>query len=333
LLIPLILYVSEAVAGSGPVDIHAANAYLARTLNIAFTFDAPKEGAWGHTLQYHDFKTIKDAGFTAVRLPIQWVTRMNAAPPFTIDPAFLSRIDSVIQWALDNHLAIILDNHLDEQLMKDPATYRGRFLSLWTQLSEHYKGAPQQVMFEVMAEPHAKLDSAWNQYFSDALSIIRQTNSTRPVIVGPRLYNMPFTLGSLQLPQDDYLILTFHYYNPVKFTMQGEEWFPMGNPKEWIGTSWTGTDQEKMDINHAMDLVADWAKKNNRPVFLGEFGAGDHADSLSRARYFGYIRQQAEAHGFSWGFFNFSVKFSLYDQTSQAWHEGLLHALIPGIPN
>jgi endoglucanase len=310
-------------------DIYTLNGYLAKTINIAFTFDAPKEGAWGHTLQANDFKIIKDAGFTAVRLPIQWVTRMDTTAPYTIDPQFLKRIDWAIGEALKNHLAIVLDNHLDAQLMKEPAVYRERFLSLWKQLSVHYEDKPQQVMFEVLAEPNGQMDAVWNDYFKDGLAIIRETNPSRPVIVGPPFYNLVYKLSDLQLPQDDYLILTVHYYDPIQFTMQGEDWFPMGKPREWIGTKWTGSDQEKGTVIYAMNLIEDWAKKINRPVFLGEFGAGDHADTTSKALYFSCIRQQAELRGFSWGVFNFAVNFSLYDQAAKTWHQNLLRALIP----
>ncbi len=315
---------------SKTADIHTVNGYLAKTINIAFTFDAPKEGDWGHTLQASDFKLIKDAGFTAVRLPVQWITRMNSQAPYTINAQFLARIDWAIREAKKHGLAIILDNHLDDQLMKEPAVYRERFLSLWEQLSAHYRNEPQQVMFEVMAEPHDQLNMVWNDYFKDALVIIRETNPTRPVIVGPSFYNLVYRLNDLQLPQDDYLVLTIHYYDPIHFTMQGEDWFPMGKPREWIGTKWQNTEQERNAIIHTMDAIANWAKKNNRPVFLGEFGAGDHADTISRALYFSCIRQQAELHGFSWGVFNFAVKFSLYDQTAKVWNQPLLQALIPG---
>jgi len=317
-------------SGSKPADIYTVNGYLSRTINIAFTFDAPKEGDWGHTLQATDFKLIKEAGFTAVRLPIRWVSRMNTEPPFTIDPQFLARIDWAIGEALKNHLAIILDNHIDDQFKKEPTVYRERFLSLWKQLSAHYRDQPQQVMFEVMAEPHGGLDLVWNDYFKDALAIIRKTNPTRAVIVGPPFYNLVYKLSDLQLPPDDYLILTIHYYDPTQFTMQGEDWYPIGKPREWIGTKWLGTEQERNIIIHVMDVISDWAKKNRRPVFLGEFGAGDHADTTSRALYFSCIRQQAELHGFSWGVFNFAVSFSLYDQMTKTWNQALLQALIPG---
>jgi len=334
LLLALILVVfdfsayAQKVSALKAVDINTANGYLSRTINIAYTFDAPKEGGWGHTLQAKDFELINEAGFTAIRLPIQWVSRMNAEPPYTIDPQFLARIDWAIGQALKNHLAIILDNHLDAQLMKAPAVYRERFLSLWKQLSTRYQHQPQQVMFEVMAEPRDQLDAVWNEYFKDALAIIRATNPIRPVIVGPPFYNMVYHLADLVLPSDNYLIFTFHFYDPTQFTMQGETWFPRAKP-EWIGTKWLGTEAEKNTINYTMNLIADWAEKNRCPVFLGEFGATDHADSTSRALYFSYIRQQAEAHHFSWGVFNFAVDFSIYDHAKKAWHQTLLNALIP----
>lgn len=251
---------AQKTRSSKALDIYAANGYLARTINIAYTFDASKEGAWGHTLQATDFKLISDAGFSAIRLPIQWVSRMDTVPPYTIDPHFLARIDWAVGEALKNHLAIILDNHLDAQLMKAPAVYRERFLGLWKQLATHYQHHSQQVMFEVMAEPRDQLDIVWNDYFKDALAIIRKTNPSRPVIVGPPFYNMVYHLADLQLPADDYLIFTFHYYDPVQFTMQGETWFPGAKP-EWVGTKWLGTEQEKNAINYTLDRVADWAKK------------------------------------------------------------------------
>jgi endoglucanase len=312
-----------------PVDIYAANKYLAKTLNIAFTFDAPKEGAWGHVLKAEDFQIIKKAGFTAVRLPVQWVARMQTDAPYHIDSLFLERIDWAIKMALQNNLAIILDNHLDAQLMAEPEKYHDRFLSLWKQLSAHYHNASQMVMFEVLAEPSGKLSPLWNTYFNEALTVIRQTNPVRPVIVGPTFYNLATKINELQLPEDDrYLIVTFHYYEPIHFTMQGEEWFTYGKPREWIGTQWMGTETEKDNIKKTMNLMADWAKQHNRPVMLGEFGAGNHADVQSKARYFRFIREEAERNNFSWGFFNYAVQFSLYDQTTKKWQPDLLNALI-----
>lgn len=329
LFFSLQLFAQNIVDKSKTMNIFSANQLLSKTINIGFTLDAPFEGAWGHTLVANEFVLIKEAGFTAIRLPIQWVTRMDSTAPYTIDTFFLARVDWAIEQALKNKLAIILDNHLDEQLMANPDEFKERFLKLWSQLAVHYKSFPQSVMFEIMAEPHGELEKIWEEYFTDALKIIRNTNPTRPVLIGPILYNLPYKINSLTLPQnDEYIIATFHLYDPVKFTMQGEAWFPVGKPLEWIGTKWTGTDSEKAGVVNFMDIVSSWAKVQNKPVFFGEFGVSDNADIESRIRFITFYRTQAELHKFSWGYWNFAVNFSLFDLKTNKWKIELLNALI-----
>jgi endoglucanase len=313
------------------MDIDSANRLLAKTINVAYTFDAPKEGAWGNTITPDEIKNIKSAGFTAIRLPVQWVARMDTIAPYAIDKSFLKRIDEVIKEALKNHLAIIIENCIDAQLMAQPEKYKGRFMSLWEQLSEHYASRPQQVMFEIMAEPHSKLDGdVWENYFTNALAIIRRHNLSRPVIIGPGFYNTPYYLKSLHLPANDqYIIVTFHLYAPIKFTMQGEAWFTYGKPMEWVGTKWTGTPAEQKEITNTMDIVSKWATDNKRPVFMGEFGASDHADMDSRAAFLTFYREQAEQRHFSWGIWSYTVGFSIYDNKKKQWNMSLLNALVP----
>jgi endoglucanase len=332
MLISLVgLFYSTAVnANRKTMDIAAANKLLAKTINIGYTFDAPQEGAWGNTLTKEELKNIKSAGFTAVRIPIQWVARMDSAPPYTINEGFIKRIDEVVHEALKNHLAIIIENCLDQQLMAQPEKYKDRFLALWQQLSVHYASYPQQVMFEILAEPNGELDKVWDSYFTSALDIIRKNNLTRPVIIGPQFSNMPFYINSLHLPENDrYIILTFHLYKPTKFTMQGEKWFPFGKPMEWIGTKWTGTPEEQKEITDNMDLVDKWATTHNRPVFMGEFGASNIADMDSKIKFLTFYREQAEKRNFSWGVWSYNVGFSIFDNSTGQWHTGLLKALIP----
>jgi len=227
-----------------------------------------------------------------------------------------------------------MENCLDEQLMADPEKYKDRFMSLWEQLSVHYASFPQSVMFEIMAEPHGKLSNAWENYYPGALDAIRKYNPTRPVIIGPVFYNNLHYLNTLHLPENDhFIIVTYHMYEPIKFAMQGEKWLPYGKPMEWIGTKWTGTTAEQKLIIDNMDIVSKWAADNNRPVFMGEFGASDHADIDSRAKFLQFYREQAELRHFSWGVWSYSVGFSIYDNKTSQWRPGLLNALIPASPS
>jgi endoglucanase len=324
-----IIYSPFVFARTKVMDIDEANKLLAKTINIAFTFDAPVEGAWGNVLTNDELKDIKSAGFTAIRMPVQWITRMDSVAPYTIRKSFLERIDEVTKQALKNHLAIIIENCIDEQLMSAPDKYKDRFISLWEQLSAHFAPYPQQVMFEIMAEPHGKLEHLWNDYYPDALAAIRRHNPTRPVIIGPVFYNHPNSIKSLRLPEDDhFIIVTFHLYEPIKFTMQGEQWFPIGKPMEWIGTKWTATPEEQKVISYNMDIIGKWAATNKRPIFMGEFGVSDHADVDSRATYLKFCREQADQRHFSWGVFSYNTGFSIYDKNAHEWRKELLNALM-----
>src|SRR5262245_51928059 len=53
-------------------DIFEANKRLGRGINLGNALEAPKEGEWGVKLKAEYFKTIKDAGFATVRLPVRW---------------------------------------------------------------------------------------------------------------------------------------------------------------------------------------------------------------------------------------------------------------------
>ena len=101
--------------------------------------------------------------------------------------------------------------------------------------------------------------------------------------------------------------------------MQGEQWFPFGKPMEWLGTKWDGTGAEKAAITNELDFVSRWAKEHKFQVFLGEFGVSDNADTESKSLFIRFYREQAELRSFSWGYWNFTVRFSLCDQVTHTW--------------
>ncbi|HEV3437240.1 MAG TPA: cellulase family glycosylhydrolase, partial [Gemmata sp.] len=88
-------------------------------------------------------------------------------------------------------------------------------------------------------------------------------------------------------------------------------------------------DAELKPIRASFDQATEWAKKNNRPVFLGEFGAFEKADMTSRAKWTAAIIREAETRGFSWAYWEFASGFGAYNRDAKAWHDPLLKALIP----
>jgi endoglucanase len=303
---------------------------LGHGLNLGNFLEAPKEGAWeGLVLKESDFSTIAQAGFTLIRVPIRWSAHTGPAPDDTIDPAFFNRIDWVVAQAEQNHLTVILDYHNDDALMKFPDANGDRFVATWKQIAEHYQGAPASVLFELLNEPNGKLDAPhWNALLARTLAVVRVSNPDRGVVVGPVQWNNIGALPKLALPPDDrHLIVTVHYYDPMKFTHQGASWIKGSAP--WLGTTWEGTDAEKLAVTEAFDRAAAWGKDNQRPMYLGEFGSFNRGDLASRARWTAFVARTAEAHGLAWTYWEFCAGFGVYDPKTDQWRQPLLDALLP----
>ena len=76
------------------------------------------------------------------------------------------------------------------------------------------------------------------------------------------------------------------------------------------------------------EKAAAWGKKNNRPMYLGEFGAYSAADMDSRAAWTRAIAQEAQKHGFGFAYWEFCSGFGAYDPTADAWRGPLKSALL-----
>ena len=319
----------KPLAGEAVTPDKESKANLGRGINLGNALEAPKEGEWGVKLKAEYFKAIKKAGFATVRLPVRWTAHAAKDASYTIDAKFAERVDWAVDQALTNELNIIVNVHHYDEMDAAPDEHLPRLLGLWQQIASRYKDRPARVFFELYNEPHDKLTEAkWNAAFPKLLAAVRQTNPTRPVIIGPGQWNSIRALDKLELPQDDRnLILTVHFYDPFEFTHQGAHW-AKGSEK-WLGRTWTGTDAEKAAITKQLEKTAAWAKAHDRPVFLGEFGAFEKADMKSRARWTHFVAREAERLGFGWCYWEFCSGFGAYDPKAEAWREPLKAALIP----
>ncbi len=161
----------------------------------------------------------------------------------------------------------------------------------------------------------------------DTLAVVRRTNPTRVVVVGGVDLNSINGLESLELPDDPYLIATFHYYTPFPFTHQGAEWVSDSNA--WLGTRWRGGSADQLSISLDLEKAAEWGLKHNRPIYAGEFGAYSKADMESRQKWTSYVARECERLGFSWAYWEFGAGFGAYNLQEGKWVEPLITALIP----
>lgn len=272
------------------------------------------------------FKMIKQAGFSNIRVNLHPFGHMDSA--YTIDKRWLETLDWVVQKGVEAKLMVILDMHEYNAMADDPESKKEMFLSVWRQLAPRYKDQPDEVIFELLNEPNRKLTpELWNSFLADALKIVRETNPNRTVILGPGNWNGIEALDKLVLPKDDQnIIVTVHFYHPMRFTHQGAPWSEEN--KGLSGIAWTASADERADVDKRLSIAANWSKVNKRPIYLGEFGAYDKADMDSRARYTAYVARTAENLGFSWAYWQFDSDFIVYDINKETWVEPILNALM-----
>jgi len=272
------------------------------------------------------FKKIKEAGFSTIRINLFAFSGMDKN--YILNPSWLETLDWAVKKGLEAKLMVILDMHEYNAMADDPIAKKEMFMAVWRQLAPRYKDQPNEVVFELLNEPNQKLSvDLWNQYLVDAIKLVRETNPNRTLIIGPGNWNGIESLPTLVLPENDKnIIVTVHFYHPMPFTHQGAYWAK--DFKDLSGIKWTGTNDEKADIETKLKVAADWSKANDRPIFLGEFGAYDKGDMESRARYTSYVARTAEKFGFSWAYWQFDSDFIVYNIEKESWVMPILDALM-----
>jgi endoglucanase len=302
------------------------NGRLGRGISFGNALDTLREGDTGFRLRERYFADVRDAGFDTVRLPVKWSAHAGQSPPYTISPALFERVDWAIGQALGRDLNIVLNVHHYDELNDAPREQRARFLGLWRQIAARYASWPGRLYFELLNEPRAAMTAReWNELIPAGLAVIRERDPGRAVIVGPARMNDIAALPELELPADDRLVVTVHYYAPLELTHQGAPW--RAGADQWLGTTWGG-DADRHAVRDDLAKAASWAQDHGRPLFIGEFGCYERADMAARRQWTRFVRLEAEQLGLSWCYWEFGTDFGAFDPGRNAWREPLRDALL-----
>ena len=299
-------------------------AKLGRGINI-LGYDGIWEGGQNAPFRLDNLTAIRKAGFSHVRINFfgfKFMDRGNV-----LDEVVLRRLDAVIEEILARKLVPILDEHDTHVCQRDVSECGEKLRAFWRQIAERYAGRYPGLVFEVLNEPGGQMTSAsWNSLLNECIGIIRRTNPERRVIAAV-LNTDEIPIDDLALPADDRnLIVTFHYYAPIRFTHQGAPWsetFARIGPLDW------GSPDDEAKAAADFEKVSRWSEREKRPVYLGEFGVYERAPSESRQRYLSFVARSADRRGWAWAYWQFDHDFAAFDSARQAWKPDILRALIP----
>lgn len=316
-LLAIVILIAFPLHTNAQLTPQDALSQLGRGINIGNTLDPPAgEGKWNNgPMQEYYFDDIKSAGFGTVRIPVTWCQHVSSKSPYTIDKAWLDRVEQVVDWGLARGLSIILNAHHEDSIKSNPtkATVAARFDSTWAQIAIRFKGKSDKLFFEILNEPHADnkavTQAIINQINTRVLKIIRKTNPTRIVIFSGIEWANSDQLVATQIPDvnDKYLMGYYHSYDPWNFAGLG-----------------TGTYGSTSDIN-ATDAkfkqVSTWSASKNIPVIMDEFGAVTKCDYNSRMLYLATVTEKGLNYNIGLCYWDDGGDFGIYNRSARTWSD------------
>jgi endoglucanase len=300
-------------------------------INMGDQLEAQSETAHGGArIEAADFKRIRDAGFTTVRIPVRWSDKTGDAPDYKIDARWMARVTTVVDQALAAHLNVILNDHHFDALDTDPAANSAKLAAIWTQVAAHFANRPSKSLwFEIENEPHANLDNAnLMATLAGALAAIRKSNPDRPVVIGGENWSGIDSLATLTLPDDAHVYPTFHYYEPFDFTHQGAGWVHPKPPP--LGRAY-GTPADAQRLVDDTAKISAYVARTGLIPFMGESGAYDaHIPLDQRVQYTRAVHDAFTPLGVGICAWAYTNTFPFYDHKAKRWLPGLRGA--SGLP-
>ncbi|NLK88328.1 MAG: glycoside hydrolase family 5 protein [Clostridiaceae bacterium] len=306
-----------------------------------------------------DIKQIRDWGFDHVRLPIDYeVLETEDGMMKTEGYGYVSQ---AISWCEKYDLNIVLDLHkaygYDFNDAGDKARnnlftneeLKQRFIKLWTNIANEY-GKYSNVAFELLNEVVEEENAeAWNELIRRTVPVIRSITKETPIIYGGIQWNSAGTLKYLEIPEDDNIIFTFHFYEPLVFTHQKAHWMEkmdksaeMDYPDSmenhrmrsaalgYQGGAVCSAKSETMGPGFMREMMAEAveaAKNAGVGLYCGEFGVIDQAPAEGTLRWFRDVFKVFRELDIGWAIWTYKEKdFGLIDSHYDSIREGIIRA-------
>ncbi len=296
----------------------------------------------------YTYSNIKSQGFDYVRIAVNFYSAYYEAPTgkynYTTEQ-IMQVVDKGIEYAFANDLYVMLDFH-GWFLIGSEADDYDQFLYCWSQVAERYKDYSDKLSFELLNEPwytDAKpqkylWDSKLNEMQADAIEIIRNTgskNKTRLIVCCTADGNKAWKLEKLELPDDPYLAVAIHEYEPYKFTGQNFSW------DKYAGQTFTLAEAGGWGaVDYDFSMIKDFMDKTGIPVILNEFGSNITSPSQADVvAYLSGITQRCQDLGIGWAWWHYhrtsyseSGDMALYRKNSEygsmTWDQVAVDALM-----
>lgn len=316
----------------------------------------PSETAWGNpTITEKLIKEVKAQGFKSVRIPVSYLSKIGDGPDYTIDSAWLDRVQEVVDMCVNNGLYAIINVHGDgyysvggswllcNEPEADQKVIKEKFKKVWAQIADRFKNYDEHLVYESMnevfdgnsggptAENYGNIND-YNQIFVDTVRSAGGNNGSRYLLVPGWNTDIDYTTGDVGyalagnfvIPNDSTgrVMISVHYYAPWDFC--GDE------SKDIIfrwGDNLKGQVKPRQSeslVDRQFDKLYNAYIKNGYGVIIGEYGSIDktHKDERNttyRAYFAEYVNYAAHKRNIVTVYWdngwNGKYGFGLFDRT------------------
>jgi endoglucanase len=331
--------------------------------NLGNTLEAIcSETAWGGATTTQQFiNTVKASGFNTIRLPIAWDCHATNG---VIDPAWIARVKTVVDYCINQNLYVIINIHWDNGWLENnvttaaQASVNAKQQNYWTQIANYFKNYNERLLFAGANEPNVEDATgmsvllSYHQTFINAVRATGGNNSSRTLIIqGPSTDIEKTNTLMNTMPTDQIanrLMVEVHYYSPYQFTLmsQDESW---GNMFYYWGNGYHSTTDasrnatwgEESYVESVFGLMKTKFIDKGIPVIIGEFAANKRSLSApsdqalhvaSRLYFYRYVVSSARNKGIipiCW-----DINMQMYNRSTNAvLDQAVIDAIMQGAGN
>lgn len=341
----------EATPAPENIDRVAAKAILDKMTtgwNLGNTLDAHGAGNslsaetyWGNPKTTHEMiDAIAAQGFDSIRIPVTWAEHMGPAPDYTVDKAWMDRVEEVVNYALDNKMYVIINTHHDPSYWLTPNPEQAdnvlpRFEALWKQIAERFKEYDEHLVFEGMnevrtigsekewsggTEEERKVIDRINAAFVETVRATGGNNESRLLIISPYGNSAENdALRYMEIPDDPCIAVALHLYTPYHFTYKNDYM----NLTKWDGS-------RAKDLENILTRANIHFMKKGIPVIITEYGCENKDNPEEVQKWLEHYLKLTEEYNikcFWWdnNIYNTSgEKFGIFDRRNLKWYDQAL---------
>ena len=292
-----------------------------------------------------DVERIASSGFDHIRIPADeeqlWDEQGQR------EPEAFELLEQGLDWCEQADLRVVVDLHIirshyfnaagEPPLFADPAEQE-KFCALWSDLSEALaQRSLDWVAYELLNEPVARDPDDWNRLAARALAEVRAHEPERVVAIDCNGAADPRAFSELRVPDDEHIILSFHFYDPLLFTHYRAPWAamrvyegPIDYPGELVSQEeWDAFPPElrfacrderafaEPDFERVLAPALALAKETGLRIWCGEFGALGTTPESARERWYRDALSALARHEIPWTVWDYKGDFGIFDAKGQ----------------